>query len=188
MDLDVLQDFHLVGGTALALQKGHRFSIDLDLFTPFSFDNNLLVEALKQSFESFILKSESKQMIFAEIENVKVDLVKMSYPILYPTHKNENIRMLNINDIAPMKLKAIVQRGSKKDFFDIYYILQEMGLATLIDLFKTKFDQNEIFHVIKSLSYFEDAEADFDPVMFDKKVDWNIVKQTLKNEVNNFTN
>ncbi len=70
MDLEVLKDFYLVGGTALALQKGHRFSIDLDLFTPNSFDNEQLIEKLKETFDSFILKSEGNQLIFAEIDNV----------------------------------------------------------------------------------------------------------------------
>jgi predicted nucleotidyltransferase component of viral defense system len=188
MDLEVLKDFYLVGGTALALQKGHRFSVDLDLFTPNSFDNEKLIEILNKTFESFILKSEGNQLVFAEIDNIKVDLVKMNYPILYESTLNENIRMLHINDIAPMKLKAIVQRGSKKDFFDIYYILQEMSLNTLIELYKKKFSQNEIFHVIKSLSYFEDAENDFNPLVFDSNVDWNLVKETLKLELFKFTN
>ncbi|MCP9767075.1 hypothetical protein EGI22_04075 [Lacihabitans sp. LS3-19] len=187
MDLEVLQDFYLVGGTALALQKGHRFSIDLDLFTPNSFDNEQLIEKLKETFGSFILKSEGKQLIFAEIDNVKVDLVKMNYPILYESTFNQNIRMLHINDIAPMKLKAIVQRGSKKDFFDIYYILQEMSLNTLIELYIRKFNQNEIFHVLKSLSYFEDAENDFNPIVFDSNIDWNKVKEFLKFELFKFT-
>lgn len=85
MDLEVLKGFYLVGGTAIALQKGHRFSIDLDLFTPYPFDNDQVIEKLIETFESFILKSEGKQMIFAEIEDVKVDLVKMNYPILFET-------------------------------------------------------------------------------------------------------
>jgi hypothetical protein len=86
-----------------------------------------------------------------------------------------------------MKLKAIVQRGSKKDFFDIFFILQEMSLTRLIDLYKTKFNQNEIFHVIKSLSYFGDAENDFNPVVFDSKVDWETVKKYLKTELEKFS-
>lgn len=96
--------------------------------------------------------------------------------------------MLHINDIAPIKLKAIVQRGSKKDFFDIYYILQDMSLSTLLELYKSKFNQNEIFHVIKSLSYFEDAESDFNPIVYDPKIDWNTIKENLKIELNRFTN
>lgn len=187
MDLEVLQDFYLVGGTALALKKGHRFSVDLDLFTPNPFDNNQLIEKLTETFDSFILKSEGKNLIFAEIEDVKVDFVKMSYPVLYESTLFGNIRILHINDIAPMKLKAIVQRGSKKDFFDIFFILQEMSLTRLIDLYKTKFNQNEIFHVIKSLSYFGDAENDFNPVVFDSKVDWETVKKYLKTELEKFS-
>jgi len=187
MDLEVLKDFYLVGGTALALQKGHRFSVDLDLFTPNSFENEQLIEKLKETFDSFILKSEGKQLIFAEIDNVKVDFVKMNYPNLYDYTLNDNIRILHVNDIAPMKLKAIVQRGSKKDFFDIYYILQEMSLNTLIELYKKKFNQNEIFHVLKSLNYFEDAENDFNPVVFDSNINWDKIKEFLQFELFKFT-
>jgi predicted nucleotidyltransferase component of viral defense system len=176
-----------VGGTALALQKGHRFSVDLDLFTPNSFENEQLIEKLKETFDSFILKSEGKQLIFAEIDNVKVDFVKMNYPNLYDYTLNDNIRILHVNDIAPMKLKAIVQRGSKKDFFDIYYILQEMSLNTLIELYKKKFNQNEIFHVLKSLNYFEDAENDFNPVVFDSNINWDKIKEFLQFELFKFT-
>lgn len=187
MSLDILKDFYLVGGTALALQKGHRFSIDLDLFTTKAFHVSELNHVLTNQFDNFVLTNESGQMMFALINNVKVDFVKMGYPTLFIPTIEDGIRMLDIRDIAPMKLKAIVQRGSKKDFFDLFYILQELKLIEVLDLYKKKFNQNEIFHVIKSLSYFEDAENDFDPILFDTNLTWDDIKEKIKTEIYNFT-
>jgi predicted nucleotidyltransferase component of viral defense system len=187
MSIDILKDFYLVGGTALALQKGHRFSIDLDLFTTKSFDVSELNHVLTNQFDNFVLTNESGQMMFALINNVNVDFVKMGYPTLFNPTIEDDVRMLDIRDIAPMKLKAIVQRGSKKDFFNLFYILQELKLIEVLDLYKKKFNQNEIFHVIKSLSYFEDAENDFDPILFDKNLTWDDIKEKIKTEIYNFT-
>lgn len=164
-----LDSFYLVGGTALALQLGHRTSIDLDPFTPVSFDKSLLIESLDKRFTISIV-SESDSMVISYIEGVKVDFVKMGYPILFPLLIEQEIRMLDIKDIAPMKLKAITQRGSKKDFYDIYFLLQQMPLEIMLKLFKEQFKQYEIFHVVKSLTYFEDAEHYADPLVFDQKV------------------
>jgi predicted nucleotidyltransferase component of viral defense system len=175
MSLPMLNSFYLVGGTALALQLGHRVSIDLDLFTPEPFDPNELIEKLSEKSD-FSVVSEGSAMVISTINDIKVDFVKMSYPILFPSILNEQVRMLDIRDIAAMKLKAVTQRGSKKDFYDIYFLLQIMSLDEIIQLFKEKFKQYEVFHVIKSLTYFEDAENNADPVIFDKKITWQKVK------------
>jgi predicted nucleotidyltransferase component of viral defense system len=187
MSLEVLNDFYLVGGTALSLQKGHRFSVDLDLFTKTTYNKNKIIETLQSTYSSFNLTNDSGLIMFTLIDGIKVDFVKMSYPILFQPIHIEGIRMLNILDIAPMKLKAIVQRGSKKDFFDMFYILKEIRLDEIMKLYQIKFSQEEIFHVIKSLTYFDDAENDFDPLLFDNKVSWIIVKQFIVNEVINLT-
>ena len=113
-----LDSFFLVGGTALALQLGHRKSIDLDLFTPEPFNNSILLDALTTNFDISI-ELEEPNMLITNIEGIKVDFVKMGYPILFSTLLVEGIRMLDIRDIAAMKLKAVAQRGSKKDFFEI---------------------------------------------------------------------
>jgi predicted nucleotidyltransferase component of viral defense system len=178
MSLPMLDSFYLVGGTALALQLGHRVSIDLDLFTPEPFDPNEIIEKMSENFD-FSVVSEGSAMVISTINDIKVDFVKMSYPILFPSILDEQVRMLDIRDIAAMKLKAVTQRGSKKDFYDIYFLLQIMSLDEIIQLFKEKFKQYEIFHVIKSLTYFEDAENNADPILFDKKITWQKVKTEI---------
>ncbi len=182
MSLPMLNSFYLVGGTALALQLGHRVSIDLDLFTQEPFDPNELIEKLSDKFD-FSVVSEGSAMVISTINDIKVDFVKMSYPILFPSVLDEQVRMLDIRDIAAMKLKAVTQRGSKKDFYDIYFLLQIMSLDEIIQLFKEKFKQYEIFHVIKSLTYFEDAENNANPLVFDKTITWQKVKTEIMKSV-----
>ncbi|MBX9785535.1 MAG: nucleotidyl transferase AbiEii/AbiGii toxin family protein [Chitinophagaceae bacterium] len=182
MLLPILDSFFLVGGTALALQLGHRTSVDLDLFTLQPFNNSILPDTLAAEF-NIIVESEQPNMIITNIEGIKVDFVKMGYPLLFPALSVEGVRMLDIRDIAPMKLKAIAQRGSKKDFLDIYFLLQHLPLETMISLFQQKFKMYEIFHIIKSLTYFEDAEQFADPDVFDKSVSWEKVKTLIQESV-----
>jgi hypothetical protein len=182
MSLPTIEPFYLVGGTALALQLGHRLSVDLDLFTPHNFAAQELVESLGGKFDLSV-ETESPGMIVTFINEVKVDFVKMSYPILFPPLNSGGIRMLDIRDIAPMKLKAITQRGSKKDFFDIFFLLEKMSLEGMLQLFQEKFKMYETFHVVKSLTYFEDAEQYADPIVFDPTVSWTQVKSSVKKAV-----
>ncbi len=184
MSIPFLDSFYLVGGTALALQFGHRMSIDIDLFTLDDFDKNNLIEILSKSFDVSI-EFENKNMVITYINNIKVDFVKMGYPILFEPLLIENIRMLDIRDIVAMKLKAIAQRGSKKDFFDIYFFLQQMKMESMLQLFKKKFEQHELFYIVKSLTYFNDAENDADPILFDKDVTWAKVKTLIHEKVKN---
>ncbi len=186
MAMPQLDSFFLVGGTALALQYGHRFSVDLDLFTTEPFDKEALLEVLNQEF-SVSVESESKNIYITYINDVKVDFVKVAYPRLFPLIEMDGIRMLEIRDLAPMKLNAVTGRGTKKDFYDIYFLLKIMPVTEIIDLFRKKFSQHEVFHVIKSLSYFEDAEGYADPVVFDKNLSWETVKSTIQKAVKSLT-
>ena len=179
-----IDQFYLVGGTALALQLGHRFSVDLDLFTVHDFDKTALIETLMTTFD-ILVESEGTSMLITSINSIKVDFVKMSYAVLFPPVITEGVRMLDIKDIAPMKLKAVTQRGSKKDFYDIYYLMEHLSLDEMLRLFKEKFRQHEVFHVIKSLSYFEDAENYPDPLIFDPSLTWDDVKTFIRRAVLN---
>ncbi|MDX2245185.1 MAG: nucleotidyl transferase AbiEii/AbiGii toxin family protein [Bacteroidia bacterium] len=184
MAFPAIDPFFLVGGTALALQMGHRLSVDLDLFTMDTFDKDKLIDSLLSEFEVTI-ESEGNSIIITNIQNIKVDFVKMGYPVLYPPLYIDGIRMLEIRDIAPMKLKAVTQRGSKKDFYDIYFLINQLPLEMMLQLFKEKFKQYEVFHIVKSLIYFEDAEQYADPIVFDKRVTWAKVKSDITDAVKN---
>jgi Nucleotidyl transferase AbiEii toxin, Type IV TA system len=175
--------FNLVGGTALSLQLGHRISIDLDLFTTNPFDISEVVALLINSYNDVLIENETSSMVITNIDGIKVDFVKMWYPVLFPPLEIEGVRMLGIKDIAPMKLKAITQRGSKKDFYDIYYLFDLLTLREMLDLFNQKFKQQDLFHVVKSLTYFDDADKQPDPIVFDKSITWILVKEKVQKQV-----
>ncbi len=193
MHLPESKDFFLVGGTALALQLGHRFSEDLDLFTLNEFDSNLLFEKLEKQF-SITDKSEQKNTLNINIVSpkdkigniVKVDFVRYFYPLLKPIKNIENIRLLEIEDIIPMKLSAIAGRGSKKDFYDLFFLLKSYSIEKMFELFRQKFPTTNEFQIIKSLTYFEDAELEPNPITFDK-VSWNSVKETMILETSKYS-
>jgi predicted nucleotidyltransferase component of viral defense system len=182
MSKPYLNQFFLVGGTALALQMGHRFSIDLDLFTTSDFDQEELLTSLRNDFE-VVVEVISPSIMITRIENVKVDFVRFRYGLLFPIQLAEGIRMLDMRDIAPMKLDAVTKRGSKKDFYDIYFLFQQMSLQSILDLYNEKFQHSTLFHVLKSLTYFNDAEEQSDPIVFEKSLDWKSVKETIESEV-----
>lgn len=83
-----------------------------------------------------------------------------------------------------MKLDAITGRGKKKDFFDLYFLLKKYTLPEMIEMYNAKYQHTTIFHVLKSIVYFQDADTEPDPVIIDKKVDWIKVKRKLIVEVN----
>jgi predicted nucleotidyltransferase component of viral defense system len=181
-NLPFLQDFYLVGGTALALYFGHRKSIDLDLFTNSDVDwdalnDEILTVGTWQSFH------RRKRIYQGYLESVKVDFVYYPYPPLNPINHIEGFRLISIEDIAAMKLSAVTGRGTKKDFFDIHLLLQSLSLAEMVALFDKKFPEIGTFHVLRSLTWFEDAEKDLDPELFEN-VSWYEVKAFIKMTVN----
>lgn len=184
MAIQSLNDFVLVGGTALALRFGHRKSIDLDLFTPNSFDPQQLVLGLRENNIEFEVTGIAENTLNILSYGILVDFIKYGYPNIRNINNVESIRLISIEDIACMKLSAITNRGSKKDFYDLYYLLKKYSLKQLFGFYREKYDQSEYFHIIKSLVYFEDAENDPDPVIFDD-ISWPHIKQSIQSNVKN---
>ena len=157
MQLPELKQFALVGGTNLALRLGHRFSVDLDIFTNEPFDLPEVWDAVRHEFPQVLKLDERGQTLLATIDGVKIDLIKHAYPYLFPVEEIDGIRMLSIPDIIPMKLGALARRGSKKDFWDIAYLLDYHSLSEMLDFFKRKYQNDDIGYVVMSLTYFDDA-------------------------------
>ena len=179
---DYLNQFVLVGGTALALQIGHRKSIDLDFFTTNDFKVGELIPRLLKDYKlNPILQTE--QTLICLINSVKVDFIRFKYPFIRPIITENGIRMLQIEDIAPMKIDAITGRGKKKDFYDLYYLMKQFSIEELFSLFLEKYPHQTTFHVAKSIAYFTDAESDPDPSVFDQKISWIKVKNAIKKEI-----
>ena len=184
MEKSYLQGFNLVGGTALSLQIGHRKSIDLDMFATEPFDTNELKSKLEDDFPVFQVILESQNTLITNINDIKVDFIRFKYGFTYPIRYEDPIRLANVKDIASMKLDAITGRGKKKDFFDLFFLLKRYSLSELLSLYQEKYQHSTIFHVVKSINYFEEAEVEPDPIILDKKVNWMKVKKMLTEEVN----
>ena len=182
--LPILENFYLAGGTALSLQLGHRKSVDLDFFTPNFPKRDILISSLKQ-FEPTIAQ-EAEGTLDLLISNVKVSFLQYKYPLLEENEVFESVKMACVLDIACMKLSAVSSRGSKKDFYDLYFILKNMALSDLFEAFEKKFEgvKYQKVHMLKSLVFFEDADKDPTPDLI-AEVSWEDIKSTLEKEVKN---
>ena len=184
MELPDLSKFNLVGGTALALQLGHRFSEDIDLFCYKNFDQLHLQKALNDLYAPEFTVTNYYFIQFTH-RQIKVDLLDYPYSPVYEPLVIEGVRMLQLKDIVPMKLAAISNRGAKKDFYDLYYLFRKFSLSEMLELYKIRFQQAEITNVIRSVQYFEDAEKDKDPICFEK-LSWKEVKAEINKQVKDY--
>lgn len=119
-------EFCLVGGTALALQLGHRLSIDFDLFSKREIPKSLLPKA-KRVFAGFKVRTilNHSEQLSIVVGRTKVDFVKYSFPLLLKTIGVEGVKLVAVSEIAVMKAFAIGQRGTMKDYVDLYFIIKE---------------------------------------------------------------
>ena len=178
-----LSDFYLAGGTALALHLGHRESIDLDFFSEYDFSLEKLRKEMSE-LGRYVLVNEEPGTLDGMLENVKVTFLRYQYPLLFPLVPFLNIRIADERDIACMKIDAISSRGSKKDFVDLYFLLEKYSLADILELFHRKYSQVEYnrLHLLKSLSFFDDAGLDAMPKMLINR-DWEFVKEKILQSV-----
>jgi hypothetical protein len=184
MSSSIFNGFNLVGGTSLALQIGHRFSVDIDMFGKQEIDEFEFVDELS-NFGKVIVIKKSKNVLILSVNSIKVDFVNYKYPLLEEIAIVENIRLASDKDIAAMKLNAIAGRGSRKDFIDLHFLLQKYSLKELISFYNTKYADGSEFMVLKSLTYFEDAESEEIPILF-QKLDWNEIKVSIQKAINDF--
>ena len=120
----ILQNAYMAGGTALALQINHRFSFDFDFFTVNEFNADILSQRIKKLVPEFKLERKDWGTILGTINKTRFSLFFYTYPLLFKTQKFLDVEVADIKDIAPMKIAAISDRGSKKDFIDLYFIIE----------------------------------------------------------------
>ena len=192
MQCKSLQNFFLVGGTALSLQLGHRISVDLDLFYNKDFETADILQELRNNLEFIvIMQKDQNSMIvnarkrYSDNEFIKIDFIKYPYPLINKVLEIDGLRLLSVEDIIAMKLSAIANRGSKKDFFDIYELLKKYSISDMFKLFSKKYPEIAHFHILKSLTYFDDAETEFDPISINN-TSWKQVKMIIENKVNDY--
>lgn len=179
--LPVLEQTRLVGGTALALQLGHRKSIDLDFFGTIDCEVEYLRESIAGIASLTILK-ESPHIHIYIVDGIKVDIVNYKYPWLDDVVLEQGLRLASVNDIAAMKITAIIGRGTKKDFIDIAFLLHHFSLEEILHFYAAKYNDSSVFMAMKSLAYFDDAEADPMPDMFVNQ-SWQQVKAYILSKI-----
>jgi len=157
-------NFHLVGGTSLSLQIGHRISDDIDLFTKDKLDKEKLFEYAKKIQKNVEILNDGEaiyQLYFPDKE-LKIDFVQYPYDLIEPVIKTkEGLHIIGKNDIAAMKMSATGTRGYEaKDFVDLFYLLKEIPIDTIIENFKKKYETENPIHYIRSMVYFDDVKLD----------------------------
>jgi len=180
----ITRNFYLSGGTALALYYGHRQSDDLDYFSKDDFDPALLMQKL-EIFGKVSQILIDKGTLNCVINHVKLQFLHYPYPLIAPFKEIESTNISSIEDLACTKIITISSRGSKKDFIDIWEILKNITIAELFSLVEKKYknlDFNQI-HLLKSLSYFEDADSQPMPKMNSNSITWEEIKKEIMNKV-----
>ena len=187
---EIFKDYFLVGGTALALQLGHRKSIDIDLFTRNDINKDEIHDLLNSEFKGRYQIHNEKRIIFQIIiDNIKVDLVKNDYDFIEEIKSEDGIRYLGIKDISAMKLLTVAQRGDQaKDFVDVYYLLKEIPLKDMFEYYKKKYNQNDVCMIKRSLIYFDDVTDNTWAAveLLNDNLSVKDVKQTIVDAVNRY--
>lgn len=183
-DSQLGKNFYLAGGTALALQLGHRRSVDLDFFSA--------VEDIPAMRESILglLKPHTPSMVSQAWGNlvflaggVRVGVYGYGYPLVAPLVRASNSHLASLPDIGLMKLDALQTRAGRKDFFDLYAICQQIPLRTLLDRAPEKYPHTRDFEAqaVRHLVYFERADQDA-PVPLLQPVEWDVVKDFFRRQ------
>jgi predicted nucleotidyltransferase component of viral defense system len=181
--IPVVTRAYLAGGTALALHIGHRISEDLDFFTQEELDESNVSLALS-SIREYSEDGKSWRSVWGKVGTTKLSLFYYKYPLLQKTISFENIQVLDKKDIAAMKINALESRGTKRDFVDVFFLAKEFPLEEMLSFYDQKYAclQEHLYSIIRSLSYFADADNDERSLEMLKPVPWNEVKSFFKKE------
>ena len=188
MELPSLTKFSLVDGTALSLKYGHRKSIDLDLFTIEEFDNEIVINEIRDFYKSdFIIEEKpAKFGIFGFIKDIKIDILHYQHSNIRPLYIADGVRMFSDEDIIAMKVQAKLGRGKKKDFWDIAELLEYYTVEDFVKFHKEKYNtQNLLITVPQAISYFADAEESEDPISL-KGQSWENIKARIQEKVSEY--
>lgn len=179
-------NFYLAGGTAIALYVGHRSSFDFDWFTQEHLRDPLqLAKDFQTQNISLIVRSVDRGTLHVSIAKTKTSFFEYRYPLIRQTVRWDKYEcsLASLDDLLCMKLAAIAQRGSRKDFVDLYAVLTKgLRLTQALKMYRKKFSIEDVSHLMYSLSYFDDADAEPMPRML-RQVNWETIKETLRREV-----
>ena len=174
---------YLAGGTALALQLGHRISVDLDFFTQHEFNEKELSGKLA-SLPEFMQDGTAQWTVWGKIGETKFSMFYYKYPLLEQTALFEGIQLADLPDIAAMKTHAIEDRGTRRDFVDVYFLSKKYTLEKMLNFYQKKYAvlEDHLYSILRSLDYFEDAEAESQMPKMILEVNWEEVKEYFRKE------
>lgn len=180
--LGALERCYLAGGTGLALRLGHRRSHDLDFFSRDPIEPEMLIRRMN-SLAGFRLAAQAPDTLHATVHDVKVSFLAYPYPVLFPLAAFQGVNVADPREIACMKLSAIASRGTKRDFVDLYVVAKQYGIGQVLEWFRRKYAETNLSltHLLKSLTWFEDAEKDPTPDLL-VPLSWEEVKRFFRSE------
>lgn len=185
MTIEELKKTRLVGGTALALQLGHRISDDLDFFG--SFDSAFDLSESFSDIPDVEKTGANRTMQFFNLNGIKVDFINLEYPWIKDVVNIDGVRLASIEDIAALKVNAIIRRGTRKDFVDLFFLLKRFSLKEILSFYEEKYEKKaNIQMALRSMVFFDDAESDPMPVML-KPFDWSEAKERIQDSVRQYS-
>ena len=172
--------FYLAGGTALSLQIGHRRSVDFDFFSVTDEidekSRNEIIAGISY-FPTQIIESVAGNLLML-VDSIRVGFFSYGYPLVNEPIQCENAQLASLDDIGLMKCDALISRGSRKDFYDLYFISRYIQFEDLLKLSIQKYHLFRDFPlmVLESMTIFDNADRDVQPELFEN-IPWDQVKQ-----------
>ncbi|MBI4276725.1 nucleotidyl transferase AbiEii/AbiGii toxin family protein [Candidatus Uhrbacteria bacterium] len=185
---------YLAGGTALALQISHRTSVDFDFYSPQHFHSGVLPRFFRTHLKGWkykIVRNNNDTFEMNVHPDIHVSCFYYEYPLLERPHVVRGVFVAGLKDIAAMKLVAIAQRGKRRDFIDMYYLLQQFSLKEILRFTQEKYSHFDIYYGLRGLLYFKDADDDIAierAAVFDHALTWRKTKETIEKAVRGFHN
>lgn len=187
-DVTEIKQAYLAGGTALALQIGHRISVDLDFFTRHEFNETQLAKKLA-SLPQFVQNGTTQGTVWGKINRTKFSMFYYKYPLLEEAVSFEGLQLASLADIAAMKIHAIEDRGTRRDFVDVYFLAKKYTLEEMLEFYQKKYAvlEDHLYSILRSLDYFEDAEQENQMPRMIATVTWKEVKEYFRKETHRLT-
>lgn len=175
------RSFYLGGGTGLALHLGHRESEDFDWFSSERVEPEALAPELRDSAPAVKVQSIERGTLHATVSGIRTSFLEYRYPLLRPLAEVQplQLQVASLEDLACMKLAAIAQRGSRRDFVDVYALSLELGLPEMLALYRRKYSMRDVGHVLFALAHFDVADREPSPRLL-RRWSWKTIKSTLR--------
>jgi len=185
------KDFYLAGGTGLALQIGHRDSVDFDFFSFQEINTQKLFDKIIKVFKDYevlkVLEEENTLSVLID-KKIKLNFLTYKYKMIRKFIEEKDLNIASLEDIACMKLSAITGRASNKDYIDLYFILQKNSLDNLFKKTIKKFPDLDTNLILKSLLYFNDIKNEKINFKNNNQVEFKAVKKFLEEKVKGYVN